>query len=62
MENELIGVKLLESKWEYSEVLESETIINPPFLDEMGKEGWELVSVIQVRNMRLKYIFKRPLI
>lgn len=30
------------------------------FLDEMGRQGWELVSVVERERHMVEWIFKRP--
>ena len=46
-------------KWEYTE----ETDLFPLQLNEMGENGWELVTVVYRQNYKAEhlYVFKRPL-
>jgi hypothetical protein len=48
-------------KWEYK-IIENQT--NEYFLNELGKEGWELVSLVYVVSglfMDWQYTFKREI-
>lgn len=48
-------------KWEYK-VLASEDATPSKFLNELGADGWELVSVIQYSNCHsFRFYFKRPI-
>jgi hypothetical protein len=47
--------------WEYASIL-NEGPAPKTRLDELGLDGWELVSVVQGRETgQILYIFKRPL-
>lgn len=50
-------------KWEYDEVLVNDYLSNSLFLNEMGENGWELVTVVPLKENRsitkLRYIFKK---
>jgi hypothetical protein len=49
------------TRWEYASIVQ-EAPANKATLDELGAEGWELVSVLQGTGTgSLLYIFKRPL-
>ena len=46
--------------WEYASIL-NDGPAPKPTLDDLGADGWELVSVLQgVETKQLLYIFKRP--
>lgn len=47
-------------KWEYTkrERFGNDALIT--WLDEMGKEGWELAGIVQVSDIRNLWVFKRP--
>ena len=47
-------------KWEYKRQLLAAPHVYHGVLDKMGREGWELVSVIWQSNQEVGY-FKRPL-
>jgi hypothetical protein len=46
--------------WSY-EVIDQTGPLNHNVLNELGKLGWELVSVVIPRNAHFIYYFKRPL-
>ncbi len=57
-------------KWEYhvEELVYDEDSHRDPILDELGAEGWELVSVVDTGNAEsdtcaplFAFVFKRPL-
>ena len=49
------------TQWEYASI-RSDGPATKPTLDELGSQGWELVSVLQgVQTQQLLYVFKRPL-
>jgi hypothetical protein len=52
-------------KFEYITKIEYKRINNPHWLNKIGSEGWELVSVIETRDIDntelLRYYFKRKL-
>jgi hypothetical protein len=49
------------TRWEYSSILE-DAPASKATLDELGAQGWELVSVLQgTQSQKLLYVFKRPL-
>lgn len=46
--------------WEYASILVDEPAAKP-VLDDLGAQGWELVSVVQGNtSSKLLYVFKRP--
>lgn len=46
--------------WEYASILVDEPATKP-VLDDLGAQGWELVSIVQGHtSARLLYVFKRP--
>jgi hypothetical protein len=45
-------------KWEYKSIHQSSVYAKDNKLNELGAEGWELVSVIH--NYHYTYVFKRP--
>ncbi len=46
--------------WEYASIL-SDGPASKPTLDELGAQGWELVSVLQGHtSSQILYVFKRP--
>ena len=50
------------TRWEYASMLH-EAPASKATLDELGAEGWELVSVIQgTQTGQMLYVFKRPVV
>lgn len=47
-------------KWEYFIHQEDIEIPVRYHLDDLGKDGWDLVSVIPIHETCARYIFKRP--
>jgi hypothetical protein len=46
--------------WEYASIL-SDGPAKKETLDELGADGWELVSLLQgTQTQQLLYVFKRP--
>lgn len=47
-------------QWEYASIL-NDGPASRDTLNELGAEGWELVSIIQgAQTLQLLYVFKRP--
>ncbi|MFN0095020.1 MAG: hypothetical protein ACKVVT_09630 [Dehalococcoidia bacterium] len=48
------------TKWEYASIL-NEGPASKQTLDELGNDGWELISILQGQGTgKLLYVFKRP--
>ena len=47
-------------QWEYLE-MRGEEIAGAGKLDALGKEGWELVTMLYVKDVGVYFYFKRPL-
>ncbi|MGE0702188.1 MAG: DUF4177 domain-containing protein [Hyphomicrobiaceae bacterium] len=49
------------TQWEYASIL-VDGPASKETLDNLGSEGWELVSILQGRQTnQILYVFKRPL-
>lgn len=53
-----------DEKWEYKIRISFISPVNedgPSWLTQLGRDGWELIQVVNYDNRELVYFFKRPL-